>query len=186
MTQYFNPGVARAAGTPVQPAKKVYYVLKHSGGYYVQGMHTGRDADLYYSTLSIKSAKQLASVLDAALLAAKHADAKGVGTVIVRVEETPGTRTLRLVHTSGINATKPVVLYNARRKEYGAWRGPGVGMLSVRSIQGATVFPDLGEAIEALTIDASDLGKGYMHETTHIHQVEYVTTEPTVTETALS
>jgi hypothetical protein len=171
---------------------KVYYVLKYHGHNYVAGMGSGSSTDLYCPVYSPLAAKQFTSVLEAALFATKHANAKGVGTLIVRVEETPGTRTLRLVSTRVIDAAKPVVIYSPKHETYLKQYDTalyGGSLMGAQSISDATVFSDLDTALSALQANANDQPKNlpkFTSAQTHIHQVEYVTTEPTVTETVLS
>jgi hypothetical protein len=164
---------------------KVYYVIQSTVGWYFSAPERAQQA------LRPQDALQFSSV-GRALSAYREAyrldfNSKNIpwGAQLVRVEEAPGTRTLRLVSTRVIDAAKPVVIFDTETRTYSVAEGSTIG--DAPSLQEATVYPDLGEAITAIAVnqDATDEEVGYTSAPYHIHQVEYVTTEPTVTETVL-
>lgn len=165
--------------------KNVFYVIKRSiPNHYAPARGTWAwvktpQASTRYATL-LEAVREFSDV-----------ERKNGGPVfIVRVTETPGTTERRIVSTTKIDATKPVVMFNVCRQRYSKQDG-GV-LVSAESLQHATVYADLSDALYALVKDGEDAGRYASRgdiailDTMHIHQVETITTPSTFTETEVA
>ena len=184
-----------AAFTTSPKDKKVFYVLTYLGVFSGKKHYVGQnDSNTgWMGCLNVKGAKRFGSVSAAILFtrdSAHNADGQyfDLNINIVRVEETPGTSTVRLVSTTKIDATKPVVFFDGERGVYAAQGVTGpLNSPPYGTLQTARVFSDLNDALTVLqeqriaTIERRGVNRGLT-----IHQVEVVPGTPTVTETVLA
>lgn len=132
---------------------------------------------------TLAEAQRFTTVLDAASAAVNAVSRKNTGVEIVRLTEVPGTSEWKVTSTQLIDGTKPVALFNVRKKQY--YCGPGVLTGEPHwngHVRIAHVYPNLGEALK-FPFPRTTIG---LPEEIIVHQVERVTTPATFKEEVVS
>lgn len=179
-----------------EPVSKTFYVIARNGHFSVsqyRGAVGPYDGGPWKNKLA--DATRHITLADAARELVVAIDKKNTDARIVRVTEVPGKSELRIVSKTKIDATKPVVHFNANSSMYSK-RGVGASLDWALGLQDATVYSDLSEAVNAFAQSRSAAAllrgavnpdyDGTLASAGHFHQVERITTPSTFTEVVVS